>query len=121
MHLIYFLLFFILLFIGIYTGYVSLKKSKLIFLSGSPKGFREVFLNSIRFGISITLIMFGGTYMLSALFEPSRQYTFKDLILVALLFTIAGVVAFLGSLWQYIIVGKFRDWMLRKIKDVNKK
>lgn len=116
------ILFFIcVLLLGIYMGFVSLKDSKSHFLSIDKVDFSKVLLNSIQFGISISMIMFGGMYALSYIFEPERQNTFKDFVLAAILFLGVGGVVFLGSLWQYFMVGKYKNWLMDKLKNKNKK
>lgn len=104
---------------GVVIGIKSLIRSRGIFL-GVEAGIRAILVNSALVGVSVSFIAFGGFNFLSSITIGSNQIEIRALLINFAFFLIPGFAMFLGALWQYLVIEKYRDQFF-KIKISRKK
>jgi hypothetical protein len=114
MRIIYSLVFLLIFLVGVYLGIMSYRRSKAIF-RGTERRFIAAIVDSARFGLSLSLVIFGGVYLLASVTNNSYPLEIISLLKSFAFFLIPGFLVFLGSFWQYFIFGLYRDRLLKFI------
>jgi hypothetical protein len=89
-------------------------------LNGQETSLRKYFVRSALYGLWVFLISVGGILAAGSVYE-GYNWTTRETIGIALLGVIGGILAMIGSLWQFFIVTKFRDSLYQRLSRKNKK
>jgi hypothetical protein len=120
MRLIYSTIFLFIFIFGVFLGIKAFRLSKAIYW-GTDKRFRAAIVGSALYGLSLSLVMFGGVYLLASIADNTYPLEISVLLKSFVLFLIPGLFVFLGSLFRYFLFGLYRDrfmeFILRKRKD----
>ena len=89
-------------------------------LNGQETSLRKYFVGSSLSGLWIFLISVGGVLTVGSVYED-HGWTTHETVEIAIIGVIAGILAGIGSLWQFFIVTKFRDVLHQSLSRKNKK
>jgi hypothetical protein len=88
-------------------------------LIGEETSLSKYFIGAILFGLWVFLISVGGILIIGFGYEDIGWTTFETIEIV-ILGMIGGILAILGSLWQFFIATKFREILHRALSRKNK-
>ena len=124
MRIIYSIIFLFIFLLGAFLGIKAYRLSKSIYW-GTERKFRAAIGGSALYGLSLSLVMFGGVYLFASIADNKYPLEIPVLLKSFALFLVPGLLVFLGSLWQYFISGLYRDrlmeFILSKRNDKNLK
>ena len=89
-------------------------------LNGQETSLRKYLIGSVLYGLWVFLISVGGILAAGLVYE-GYSWTSRETIWIAILGVIGGILAMIGSLWQFFIVTKFRDILYQSLRRKNKK
>lgn len=122
MRIIYSIFFLFIFLLGAFIGIKAYRLSKAIFW-GTERRFRIAIVDSALYGLSLSLVMFGGVYLLASIADKTYPFDISVLLKSLAFFLIAGLLVFLGLLLRYFIFGLYRDrlmeFILSKRNDKN--
>jgi hypothetical protein len=122
MRIIYSIVFLFIFVLGGFLGIKAYRLSKAIYW-GTERRFRAAIVDSALYGLSLSLVMFGGVYLLASMADNAYSLEISDLLMSFTLFLIPGFLVFLGTLFKFFVFGLYRDQLLqfiiRKSKDKN--
>lgn len=114
MRIIYSTLFLFIFLLGAFLGIKIHRLLKAIYW-GTERRFRAAIIVSALAGLSLSLMMFGGVYLLASIADKTYPLEISSLLKSFALFLILGLLAFVGSLLQFFIFGLYRDRFLKFI------
>ncbi|PKO12152.1 MAG: hypothetical protein CVU39_25440 [Chloroflexi bacterium HGW-Chloroflexi-10] len=124
MRIIYSIIFLFILLLGAFLGIKAFRLTKAIYW-GTEQRFRAAICDSALYGLSLSLVMFGGVYLLASIADNTYPLGIYALLKSFALFLIPGLFVFLGSLLRFFIFGLYRDrlmgFILSKRNDKNLK
>jgi hypothetical protein len=88
-------------------------------LNGQETSLPKYFVGSALSGLWIFLISVGGILLLGSVYEGYGWTTFETIEIV-IVGVIGGIVAMIGTLWQFFIVTKFREILYQMLGRKNK-
>jgi hypothetical protein len=88
-------------------------------LHGQETSIKKYFIGATLFGLWIFLISVGGILVIGSVYEDSGWTTYETIEIV-ILGVIGGMLAIIGSLWQFFIVTKFREILYQLLGRKNK-
>lgn len=103
---------------GVLLAIFTYRRSKALFI-GKESSFLKAAGNSILSGISVAFIFIGIAFVIG-IADSNYSWETKEVITVLVLGLILGVIATLGSFWQFFLVGKFRKRLYGKLKNHTK-
>jgi hypothetical protein len=122
MIIIYSIIFLFIVVLGLFLGINAFRLSKAIYW-GTERRFHAAIVSSALYGLSLSLVMFGGVYLLASIADNTYPLEISVLLRSFALFLIPGLLVFLGSLLRYFIFGLYRDrlmeFILNKRNDKN--
>lgn len=89
-------------------------------LNGQETSLRKYLAGSALSGLWVLLISVGGILTLGSVYD-GYVWTLQETITIVLLGVIGGILAMIGSLWQFFVVGKFRDILYQSLHRKAKK
>jgi len=89
-------------------------------LKGQETSLRKYLVGSALSGLWVFLISVGGILAAGSVNE-GYGLTTPETIEIAILGVIGGILAMIGSLWQFFVVSKFRDILYQSLSRKNKK
>jgi hypothetical protein len=66
--------------------------------------------------MSASLIFASVTFVIGVL-DTDYTWTFQRLMAMGVISIFPGVLAAMGSYWQFFVTDKFRDYLYRKLRD----
>lgn len=124
MRIIYSAIFLFISLLGAFLGIKAYRLSKAIYW-GTERRFRAAIVDSALYGLSLSLVIFGGVYFLASIADNTYPLDISLLLKSFAVFLIPGFLVFLGSLLQYFVFGLYRnrlmEFILSKRNDKNLK
>jgi hypothetical protein len=97
---------------GITLAIVSYRTSMSI-ISGNKQGLGNAIRNSVLSGVSVSLIFVGVASIIS-IRDPGYAWQASGIAAIILLALVAGIIATIGSLWQFYLAGKLRGHLSKR-------
>ena len=91
----------------------TLKDSKKIFI-GEETLLRKVIINSLFTGLSGSL-EFAAVILFLSLIDQDYTWKPQGIFISTIISLIVGLILFLSTLWGFFIVGKYRNFLQRKL------
>ena len=111
----------VFLIIGVFLMLQMIRVDRKIF-KGEGGSLHEYLIGSALTGACVFLISVSGILAAGSVsVYYGEGWTVYEILEIAILVSIVAVLAVIGSLWRYFIVGKFRDVLYQKLKDRYKK
>jgi steroid 5-alpha reductase family enzyme len=88
-------------------------------LNGQETSLKKYFIGATLFGLWVFLISVGVILGIGTV-SGDGGWTTYETIEIVILGIIGGIVAIMGSLWQFFIVTKFREILYRALSRKNK-
>ena len=86
---------------------------------GQESSWAKYITGSALYGLSAFLIFVGITLVMG-LIDKDYVWSTHEIIGAVIFGLFCGIVAMIGSLWQFLIVGKFRELLYKNLKSKNK-
>jgi hypothetical protein len=107
--------FLILAIVGLYMLISSYQHMERI-VAGKETKIRNIVFRSAVLGFSATLIFFSGIFFFTAIFNEPFEWSLGNLLKSFAFFSVGGIIIFFGSLWQFFLISKYRDILIKIIK-----
>ncbi len=103
---------------GIITTIWLSRFSRKVFLGQESSPHKKLGI-SILSGVSVGLI-FVSVALIAGVLDTNYEWTEAGITGVGLLALAIAIIATIGSLWQFFVIGRFRTHLYRKLQEKNK-
>jgi hypothetical protein len=105
--------------ISIYLGFVAYKDYRKIIISNQVVGFAQIMKISTLFVVAATLLFFG-IIITSSITDENYSWSVVKVLEAVIVSIIPGAVTMLGSIYQIFSTTKYRDILIKYLKNRNK-
>ena len=100
---------------AIYFGYLGFKNYRQITVTNERVRFTRILIISIQYGLAFAMVFFA-FFMIVGIIDVDHHWSAKSFVSSLTVSIVAGIITFLGSLYQVYTTSKYRGLIIKSLR-----